>query len=267
MKYDIKAIQEASKRRYIDLGLIVLPSRVSEMTGMQSVLEASNAVRRSNLPKASTKSCVDCGRQAAHWHHYISYERVNWLDVIPLCASCHYSLHNKLESGVFYNFGLKISVAKYLSEDTTISVDLLTKIHGATVGDIHSVVYNYSIPNTFMEQFLKERVGADKPTKEVLQELYIKCGSTPKVADVLGVVQSVIYRWLIEYSIPTNESSYDRSNRLRPPDDILLQYLYERRTQACIAELLSVSQSTVSKWIKEAKESKHRELMVAGVQV
>lgn len=52
----------------------------------------SHAVERGELPNVITKSCTDCGKQAQHYHHE-SYDRKDWLNVIPLCAKCHKQRH------------------------------------------------------------------------------------------------------------------------------------------------------------------------------
>lgn len=46
-------------------------------------------VRAGRMPKASTLSCSHCSSDAAHYHHHLGYSLEHWLDVIPLCQSCH----------------------------------------------------------------------------------------------------------------------------------------------------------------------------------
>ena len=48
------------------------------------------AVRRGDLPKVSTLSCVDCGIQASEYHHE---DYTKPLDVEALCISCHNKRH------------------------------------------------------------------------------------------------------------------------------------------------------------------------------
>lgn len=50
------------------------------------------AVQTGNLPSIHTRQCADCGKVAQEYHHE-SYERDRWLDVIPLCESCHTRRH------------------------------------------------------------------------------------------------------------------------------------------------------------------------------
>jgi hypothetical protein len=51
-----------------------------------------NAVAAGKMPCIKTLAC-DCGEQAQHYHHK-SYDKANWLNVIPVCNKCHYSLHH-----------------------------------------------------------------------------------------------------------------------------------------------------------------------------
>ena len=51
----------------------------------------NSAVRRGDLPRVSTCNCVDCGIQAAEYHHE-DYSKP--LEVEPLCKKCHIKRHN-----------------------------------------------------------------------------------------------------------------------------------------------------------------------------
>lgn len=53
-----------------------------------------DAVKRGELLHISSQRCVDCGQRAAHYHHE-SYAMDRWLDVVPLCISCHRRRHAK----------------------------------------------------------------------------------------------------------------------------------------------------------------------------
>lgn len=55
-----------------------------------------SAISRGLLPQISTCTCVDCGAQAAEYHHHVGYEEAHWLDVIPLCRECHLARHHRL---------------------------------------------------------------------------------------------------------------------------------------------------------------------------
>ena len=50
----------------------------------------SMAIRRGDLPRVSTCDCVDCGIQAAEYHHE-DYSKP--LEVEPLCKKCHVKRH------------------------------------------------------------------------------------------------------------------------------------------------------------------------------
>lgn len=51
-----------------------------------------NAVSRGEMPRPSDCACSQCGAPAAHYHHHKGYDNEFWLDVIPVCAKCHYHL-------------------------------------------------------------------------------------------------------------------------------------------------------------------------------
>lgn len=51
------------------------------------------AVRKGNLPSIREQSCDLCGIDAEVYHH-TSYEEADWLDVVPLCMSCHQLVHS-----------------------------------------------------------------------------------------------------------------------------------------------------------------------------
>lgn len=49
----------------------------------------ARAKKAGRLPKASDLLCVDCGRQAQEYDHYLGYNEEHWLDVQPVCKPCH----------------------------------------------------------------------------------------------------------------------------------------------------------------------------------
>src|SRR5690606_34074237 len=51
----------------------------------------ANAIGKS-LPPISERQCVTCGLPAAVYHHE-AYDPANWLNVHPMCGSCHRLLH------------------------------------------------------------------------------------------------------------------------------------------------------------------------------
>lgn len=48
----------------------------------------SNAIRSGKLARPSTMCCVDCGKQASRYDHYLGYAPENRLAVQPVCAPC-----------------------------------------------------------------------------------------------------------------------------------------------------------------------------------
>ena len=48
----------------------------------------NDAVKRGALPHAKTLNCTRCGQMATEYHHW-SYDRDRWLDVEPMCPTCH----------------------------------------------------------------------------------------------------------------------------------------------------------------------------------
>jgi len=61
------------------------------------------AINRGDMFKAAKFDCVECGRQAAEYHHDQGYEKEHWLDVVPLCVPCHKRIHLKSENGTSVN--------------------------------------------------------------------------------------------------------------------------------------------------------------------
>ena len=53
----------------------------------------NHAIEYGKKKRAKSLNC-SCGENARYYHHYLGYEKVNWFDVIPVCADCHWNLHN-----------------------------------------------------------------------------------------------------------------------------------------------------------------------------
>jgi len=51
--------------------------------------KVKDAWRRGDIAKARELQCVDCSKQALDYDHYLGYEPQHWLDVEPVCRSCH----------------------------------------------------------------------------------------------------------------------------------------------------------------------------------
>ena len=48
------------------------------------------AIKDGKLPQAKSRKCSICKvKQAMDYHHYLGYDKVHWLDVIPVCRKCH----------------------------------------------------------------------------------------------------------------------------------------------------------------------------------
>lgn len=52
------------------------------------------AIYHKTLPKASECACTHCEKTAGDYHHHNGYDEQHWLDVIPLCKSCHRLAHS-----------------------------------------------------------------------------------------------------------------------------------------------------------------------------
>lgn len=51
--------------------------------------QVSDAVKRGALPAPRSLPCVDCGKGAEEYDHYLGYEREHFLHVQPVCIACH----------------------------------------------------------------------------------------------------------------------------------------------------------------------------------
>lgn len=60
-----------------------------------AVNAVNRAVARGEMPPVSSLECQSCGNPAEEYHHH-SYEQQHWLDVTPLCRSCHRLLHTEM---------------------------------------------------------------------------------------------------------------------------------------------------------------------------
>lgn len=55
--------------------------------------KVNRLVRGGHLPRADSFQCVDCGEQARDYDHHLGYAPEHWLDVQPVCRSCHKHRH------------------------------------------------------------------------------------------------------------------------------------------------------------------------------
>jgi hypothetical protein len=68
----------------------------------------SNAIKRGELPKAQTCQCVHCGRTASVYHHHKGYRKEHFLDVEPVCDSCHQTVEVDAEKANLGTEGLPL---------------------------------------------------------------------------------------------------------------------------------------------------------------
>ena len=65
---------------------------------------SANVVRRAvvdgKLKPASDHLCAMCGNRAAHYHHPNGYDKSHWLDVVPVCCTCHRAIHGVHQKAV-----------------------------------------------------------------------------------------------------------------------------------------------------------------------
>ena len=61
---------------------------------IRATMAVSNAIQAGDvIPPDECSVCKSAG--VIHGHHYLSYERQNWYNVIWLCAICHKKVHNE----------------------------------------------------------------------------------------------------------------------------------------------------------------------------
>lgn len=205
MDYDVQALQEASKQRYLDLGIIYLPDRISGYAYSEEAELAhtavANSVDHTGNKIASRYDCKDCGirQEGNERHHWKSYDECDRLEVIVLCAPCHKSLHFKLAKDVFYDGTLGDSLSAYLNADISMSISLLAEIHGVSNDVVSGCCGRENISNTFWEQAnisrSEKQRHPNRPSDEVLLRLTSKMFYSD-VAIHLGVSERSINKWL-----------------------------------------------------------------------
>ena len=93
--------KERQRKRYAEKKDSILARFKRHRSQHPEKIKANSAVRtalrRGELAPASACECNDCGAPAQHLHHH-SYEQQHWLDVVPLCASCHRIRHAQMET-------------------------------------------------------------------------------------------------------------------------------------------------------------------------
>lgn len=51
--------------------------------------EVQKLVNNGIIPAAKFLKCVDCDSMAKEYDHYLGYDKINWLNVQPVCWICH----------------------------------------------------------------------------------------------------------------------------------------------------------------------------------
>jgi hypothetical protein len=59
-----------------------------------------NAIAAGQLCAARKLKCHYCNERANQYHHYLGYAPEQWFDVIPLCRSCHKTIHYSLKKAI-----------------------------------------------------------------------------------------------------------------------------------------------------------------------
>jgi hypothetical protein len=60
---------------------------------VSAIRAVAKEVTAGRMPPVHTLKCSNCGVKALVYHHHKGYEKEFWLDVIPLCGTCHKESH------------------------------------------------------------------------------------------------------------------------------------------------------------------------------
>ncbi len=144
------------------------------------------------------------------------------------------------------SFLRKTYVKKYQS-----TTKIASKV-GVDISTICGWLIRYNIPiRTLSETKLK---GKKKPSKEELERWYIKENkNTYEIADMIGVSDTCIGKWLKEYNILTRTTSEAMLKGKKKPskEELKRLYLKENKTTIEIADILKVTNSTIGNWLKD----------------
>ncbi len=113
--------------------------------------------------------------------------------------------------------------------------------------------FEIKIKNTSEAKLAK--VGVSKPSREKLEQLYIKeRKSIRQIADALNISSSPIVRWLKEYGISTRTIQQAHwSDKVSPLTKEELKKLYVDEKKSCleIAKVVGVNHVTIINWLKK----------------
>lgn len=59
----------------------------------------THEVEAGRMNNIKTLKCGGCGNGADHYHHHAGYDKKNWLNVAPLCITCHNLAHEGDKNG------------------------------------------------------------------------------------------------------------------------------------------------------------------------
>lgn len=62
-------------------------------------IAVNNAIKAGRITPVYTEQCYYCGITAEQYHHHLGYLREHWLDVLPVCRTCHTECHSKKKAG------------------------------------------------------------------------------------------------------------------------------------------------------------------------
>jgi len=139
----------------------------------------------------------------------------------------------------------------YLKENmSTYEIGEYIGVGGCAVG---KWLKKYGIPiRTTSESMLKK--GVVKPTKEVLERMYLEEWMNPKeIGDKIGVDKGSIRNWLISYGIPMRGVSEARLKGVVKPTKEVLERMYLNQWMSTveIGEKIGVGNPIVGIWLKE----------------
>ena len=60
-----------------------------DMADTRAHAAVAAAIQTGRLVRPTELACIDCGKPAIVYDHYLGYAREHWLDVEPVCVSCN----------------------------------------------------------------------------------------------------------------------------------------------------------------------------------
>lgn len=81
--------QESYKRHYDSIYANQVERHNKDPRKRQAKAKVASEVRAGRMSKAKDFNCSYCPNRASDYHHYLGYDLIHWLDVIPVCRTCH----------------------------------------------------------------------------------------------------------------------------------------------------------------------------------